>query len=72
VRAFWRNSGPENQNSSLNTFVMVHAHTPSAVDVLIGHMPFTDFSIYAYLNAFVRKMRSNDYLLRQIIFHIIK
>jgi hypothetical protein len=31
VRAFWRNSGPENQSSSLNTFVMIHPHTPSAV-----------------------------------------
>jgi hypothetical protein len=43
-------------------------HTPSAVGVLIGHMLFTHFSIYPYLKLFVRKMRSNGDLLRQIIF----
>ncbi|AWL57537.1 hypothetical protein J8995_15925 [Klebsiella quasipneumoniae subsp. quasipneumoniae] len=38
---------------------MVHAHTPSAVDVLISHMPFTHFSIYAYLNAICTKNALN-------------
>ena len=39
--------------------VMVHPHTPSAVGVLIGHMPFTHFSIYAYLNAICTKNALN-------------
>ncbi|HHD2712101.1 TPA: hypothetical protein ACN02E_004550 [Klebsiella oxytoca] len=34
---------------------MLHTHTPSAVCVLIGHMLFTDFSIYPYLNFFCTK-----------------
>ncbi|MDT4310930.1 hypothetical protein RPN21_21020 [Klebsiella aerogenes] len=38
---------------------MVHPHTPSAVSVLIGHMPFTNFSIYAYLNVLCTKNALN-------------
>ncbi|HHM4098750.1 TPA: hypothetical protein ACROSE_002114 [Klebsiella pneumoniae] len=38
---------------------MVHAPTPSAVDVLISHMPFIHFSIYAYLNAICTKNALN-------------
>ncbi|QBG06410.1 hypothetical protein DA718_04025 [Klebsiella huaxiensis] len=34
---------------------IIHPHTPSAVGILIGHMLFTHFSIYPYLNFFWAK-----------------
>jgi hypothetical protein len=39
----------------LNTYRFLHTHTPSAVGVLIGHMLFTDFSIYPYLSFLYEK-----------------
>ena len=59
ARAFWRNSAPKNQNSSLNTYRYGSCAYSFSGGCSDQSYAFTHFSIYAYLNAICTKNALN-------------